>query len=64
MEVKNPLSTSTEEMLLVTNLRYRCPACDKLEHTATYPHNHSHDLPLAIQVGRNHNPTSGSTLTE
>jgi len=31
MEVKNPLSTSTEEMLLVTNQRYRCPACDKLE---------------------------------
>ena len=31
MEVKNPLSTSTEEMLLVINQRYRCPACDKLE---------------------------------
>jgi len=31
MEVKNPLSTSTEEMLLVTNQRYRRPACDKLE---------------------------------
>src|ERR1035437_3510677 len=31
MEGKNPLSTSTEEMLLVTNQRYRCPACDKLK---------------------------------
>jgi len=31
MEVKNSLSTSTEEILLVTNPRYRCPACDKLE---------------------------------
>ena len=31
MEVKNPLSISTKKMLIVTNQRYRCPACYKLE---------------------------------